>query len=97
MSKLFPFVLYYTCKNAIYVKVPYIVITKFMYFIKFHSKTLYKELIDLSVVDSIDKKFRFEIFYNLLSIDYNQRITVTTSVLENVSIDSVTELYPAAN
>ena len=97
MTKLFPFVLYYTCKNAIYVKVPYKVITKIMYFLKFHSKTLYKELIDLSIIDSIDKKFRFEVFYSLLSIDFNQRITITTSLLENASIDSVTILYSAAN
>lgn len=97
MIKLFPFVLYYTCKNAIYVKVPYKVITKFMYFIKFHTKTLYKELIDLSIVDSTDKKFRFEVFYSLLSMDLNQRITITTSISENASIASVTKIYSAAN
>lgn len=97
MTKLFPFILHYRINNAIYLKVPYKVLIKFIYFLKLHTKTLYKELIDLSVIDSIDKKFRFEIFYHLLSIAYNQRITITTSVLENISIDSIIKLYPTAN
>ena len=68
-----------------------------MYFLKYHTKTLYKQLIDISVVDSIDKKFRFEVFFQFLSMSYNQRLTVTTSVLENIPLESLTKLYPSAN
>ena len=94
---MFPFILYYIQNNNFFVKVPYKFVVKYIYFLKTHTKTLYKELIDLSIIDTIDKKFRFEIFYHLLSVTYNQRITVTTSVLENISVESVTSIYPSAN
>ncbi len=94
---MFPFVLYYIQNNNLYVKIPYKFLTKYMYFLKYHTKTLYKQLVDISAVDSIDKKFRFEVFFQLLSMAYNQRLTVTTSVLENIPLESLTKLYPSAN
>lgn len=58
---------------------------------------MFQQLIDISAVDYPERRYRFELFYNLLSLKYNNRITVTTAISEDVSVESVTSIYPAAN
>jgi len=48
-------------------------------------------------VDYPEKKNRFEVIYNLLSISYNSRITVSVSVDEKTPIDSVTPIFSGAD
>ena len=43
------------------------------------------------------KKKRFEVSYHLLSILYNSRINVTTSVDEITPLDSVTSIFSSAD
>jgi NADH-quinone oxidoreductase subunit C len=57
---------------------------------------LYQQLIDLSFVDYPERKLRFEIFYNLLSVRYNNRLTILSSLSEDTYMDSVTSIYPSA-
>jgi NADH/F420H2 dehydrogenase subunit C len=65
-------------------------------FLKKHTSTQYKVLVDVCAVDYPSKDRRFEVVYNLLSILYNSRIRVKTSVDEITPICSVSELYPSA-
>jgi NADH:ubiquinone oxidoreductase subunit C len=55
-----------------------------------------EQLIDLTAVDYPSRKLRFEVIYQFLSITYNQRITISTSVNEGNSLDSITSLYSSA-
>ena len=64
--------------------------------LKKHTSTQYKVLVDVCAVDYPSRDKRFEVVYNLLSILYNSRIRVKTSVDEITPICSVSELYPAA-
>ncbi len=53
-------------------------------------------MIDLSMVDYPERKFRFEVFYLLLSLKYNVRFVVTSFTREGTYFDSITRIYPAA-
>jgi len=79
------------------VKVSHKQVWNLLYFLKNHSQTLFQQLTDLSVLDHINRKYRFEVFYNLLSFTYNSRLAVTVNVPENLPLTSVTSIYPSAN
>lgn len=58
---------------------------------------MFKQITDLSFIDYPARKYRFELFYHLLSFKYNARLTVTTTFSEGIYIDSVTNIFPGAN
>ena len=63
-----------------------------------HSRFQRKVLSELTAVDYIaSENGRFQRRYSLLSIRWCTRLTVKTFVDELTSIDSVVEIYPAAN
>ncbi len=97
LVKFFPGMFFYAVGGDFYIKVSSNRVKNLLFFLKNHTNTLFKELIDLSCVDYVEKKRRFEVFYNLLSVKYNTRLTVTTHVSEGSSIDSVASVYLAAN
>jgi NADH dehydrogenase (ubiquinone) Fe-S protein 3 len=72
-------------------------ILPFFTFIKMHTNTQFKMLIDITAVDYPSRPKRFEIVYNLLSLQYNARIRIKTEVNEITPIHSLTPLYNAAN
>ena len=55
---------------------------KIVYFIKKHSLCKVEQLIDVTAVDYINKKYRFEVAYQFLSIICNKRITLVISLIE---------------
>ena len=63
-----------------------------------HSEN-YEMMVDLTVVDWFRKKEpRFEVVVQFLSISKNQRKTIKIFVDdENLSIPSITDIYPSAN
>jgi len=63
-----------------------------------HSEN-YEMMVDLTVVDWFRKKEpRFEVVVQFLSISKNQRKTIKVFVDdENLSIPSITDIYPSAN
>jgi NADH dehydrogenase (ubiquinone) Fe-S protein 3 len=65
-------------------------------FLRDHTSCQYKCLMDVTAVDYPERDARFEIVYNLLSVKYNSRIRVKTSVTELQPLDSATEVYAAA-
>lgn len=65
-------------------------------FLKNHINTQYKQLMDITAVDYPSQNLRFTLVYNFLSIVYNSRIRLKTSVTEIESVGSVTEVFPCA-
>jgi NADH dehydrogenase (ubiquinone) Fe-S protein 3 len=61
-----------------------------------HTNCQYKSLSDLCAVDYPDRKKRFEVVYNLLSLRYNARIRVKTHVDELTPVPSITTLHNSA-
>lgn len=66
-------------------------------FIKYNSNCLYNSLSDISTTDFFIKKNRIEVAYQLLSIQYADRITVKTFFSLKQIISSITQLFPNAN
>ena len=77
---------YTTSKNLI----------KVITFLKRHTTTKVEQLIDITAVDFPQRKIRFEVLYQFLSVTYNQRFTVSICVNEGFIVDSLTSLYSSA-
>uniref|UniRef100_A0A1C9UMK1 NADH dehydrogenase [ubiquinone] iron-sulfur protein 3 n=8 Tax=Orthotrichaceae TaxID=52989 RepID=A0A1C9UMK1_9BRYO len=67
-----------------------------LWFLKYHTNTRFQVLIDICGVDYPSRKQRFEVVYNLLSIQYNSRIRIQTSVDEITPICSAVNIFPSA-
>jgi NADH dehydrogenase (ubiquinone) Fe-S protein 3 len=67
-----------------------------LFFLKHHSNTRFRILVDLCGVDYPSRKQRFDVVYNLLSIEYNSRIRIQTSLDEITPMLSVVDLFPSA-
>jgi NADH:ubiquinone oxidoreductase subunit C len=48
------------------------------------------------MIDYPERKYRFEVFYLLLSLKYNNRFVVSTFIKEGTYLDSITNLYSSA-
>ncbi len=66
-------------------------------FIKSNENTKFRQLIDITVVDYPENTKRFKVVYLFLSHEFNQRIILSYLINENVLIQSLTSIYPAAN
>ncbi len=97
LKENFPLLLTYSIQGESYIKTTYGYVYNLIYFLKNHSETLYNQLIDLSFVDYPERKYRFEVFYNLLSLMYNNRIVVTASIMETFTLKSIVSIFPNAN
>jgi len=69
---------------------------KFVTFMKRHTTTKVEQLIDITAVDFPQRKMRFEVLYQFLSVIYNTRFTVSISIKEGIRVDSLTSLYSSA-
>jgi len=66
-------------------------------FLKNNTNCQYKILTSISGTDYPEKKTRFEIAYELLSLRYNSRIRIKTYLDEITTIESITSVYNAAD
>jgi len=66
-------------------------------FLRDHTNAQFKQLIDVTAVDWPSRPYRFEVVYNLLSIQFNQRIRVKTYTDEVTPIDSAVPLFLSAD
>lgn len=96
LTKVFPSAIIYTINGEIAVKIASIHLRPFLTFLKRHTVTNFNQLRDISAVDYPERKLRFEVVYQLLSITYNQRFTVSVSIPEGAALDSVTTIYPSS-
>ena len=96
LKKLFPQTISYIINGELIIKVPQNKIKKILNFLKNHTQSQYKILSDICALDYPWKKNRFEIVYNILSISYNSRLTLSASVDEKTSVESITSIYSVA-
>ena len=73
---ILPIINYTLYKNELSINIPFNKMVPIFFFLKNHTNTQFKVLSDICVVDYINKKKRFEIIYNLLSIRFNTRLKV---------------------
>lgn len=66
-------------------------------FLKNHAYCQYTCLTAISGTDYPERKNRFEVAYELLSLHFNHRLRLKTFVNESTPLPSVTSLFPAAN
>ena len=83
--------------NQIYLNISDVDLIDVMLFLKTNKSTKFKQLIDITAVDHIEKEKRFKIVYLLLSHEFNHRIQVDFSINENDLISTLVSLFPAAN
>lgn len=71
-------------------------LTSFLSFLRDHSNAQYKVLMDVTAIDYPSRSLRFEIVYNLLSIEHNTRIRIKTCIDEITPLASSTPLFSSA-
>lgn len=84
-------------KNEIILEISAENILPVFLFLRDHTQSQYKILIDITAVDYPSRSQRFEIVYNLLSIQYNSRLRIKTFLDELTPIDSLIAIYSSAN
>ena len=83
--------------NQIYLNISDVDLIDVMLFLKTNKSTKFKQLIDITAVDYIEKEKRFKIVYLLLSHEFNHRIQVDFSINENDLVSTLVSVFPAAN
>ena len=68
-----------------------------MIFLKTHSSTKFKQLIDMTAVDYPERDKRFKMVYLLLSHEKNSRIKIEFDIKEGEILSSLTSIFPSAN
>nr|YP_006666410.1 NADH dehydrogenase subunit 9 [Trebouxiophyceae sp. MX-AZ01]AFQ93765.1 NADH dehydrogenase subunit 9 [Trebouxiophyceae sp. MX-AZ01] len=68
----------------------------FLSFLRDHTNTRCKQLMDVTAVDTPSRQLRFQVVYQLLSIDYNARVRVKCCLDEVTPLTSVTSLFSCA-
>lgn len=96
LKKFFPQLVGYIVNGELTIKIKSEKILRILNFLKNHTNGQYKLLSDICAVDYPFREKRFEVVYNLLSITYNSRITISISVDEKTPVDSCINLYSAA-
>ena len=67
-----------------------------LHYLRDHTGTRMRVLVDLTAVDYPEREQRFQVVYHLLSVDYATRVRVTTALGESETLPSVTGLYSSA-
>ena len=97
LLKTLPIINYTLYKNELCINIPINKLIPILFFLKNHTNTQFKILSEICAVDYINKKKRFEIIYNLLSIRFNSRLKIKISLNELQPIDSIIVIYKSAN
>ena len=66
-------------------------------FLKTNEKCKFKQLIDITAVDYLQKEKRFKIVYLLLSHENNLRIIININIDEKTTVPSIIKIFPSAN
>ena len=69
----------------------------FAEFLKNDGSCQFSSLVDITAVDYPSRPQRFDVVYHFLSMYQNQRIRVRAKVREDEMVQSIVEVYPAAN
>ena len=66
-------------------------------FLKTDSACKFSTLVDITAVDYPDRVKRFEMVYHFLSMFQNHRIRLKAAIREDEIVQSITDVFPAAN
>ena len=83
--------------NQIYLNISDVDLINVILFLKTNKNTKFKQLIDITAVDYLEKEKRFKIVYLLLSHEFNHRIQIDFSINENDLVSTLVSIFPAAN
>jgi len=72
-------------------------IVRVLQFLRDDSTCLFRQLLTICGVDYPERPERFEVVYNLLSLQHNQRIRVKLTTDEDTPVPSVVSVFPTAN
>ena len=72
-------------------------IQEILLFLKTNQKCKFRQLIDITAVDYLEKEKRFKIVYLLLSHENNNRIIVNSNIDINTKVPSIVNIYASAN
>ncbi|MFT6583281.1 MAG: NADH-quinone oxidoreductase subunit C [Alphaproteobacteria bacterium] len=70
---------------------------KCMKFLRDDVNCLFKSVVDICGVDYPERQQRFDIVYNLLSYNLNQRLRVKVKADEDTQVPSIADIYPTAS
>jgi len=83
--------------GEIFVSVSLTSFKEFFQFLKENKEFPFQILVDLCGVDYPNRKDRYQVVYNLLSLTANLRLTVKIDIEEKQLVPSLCEIYSAAN
>ena len=66
-------------------------------FLRYHINSRFEIIACISGTDYPEKKERFEVAYELLSLQYNSRVRIKTYLNEKMSVESVCSIFSSAN
>ena len=66
-------------------------------FLKTNDKCRFRQLIDITAVDYLEKEKRFRVIYLLLSHENNLRIVINTEIDEKSLVPAISKIFPSAN
>ena len=65
-------------------------------FLKADPNCMFEQLSDLTAIDYPERKKRFSIVYQFLSVKHNNRIRVLCSISENETVPSLAKIFPSS-
>jgi len=83
--------------NQLFIDVKIEDLKSIILFLKTNNKCRFRQLIDITAVDYIDKEQRFKIVYLLLSHENNLRIVINTEIEEGKDVPSITKIFTSSN
>jgi NADH/F420H2 dehydrogenase subunit C len=97
LSKIIPITSIQVFNNDIIIITNSKKVVSIIRFLRDHFNCQYKILTAISGVDYLEKKIRFEIVYELLSVKLNSRIRIKSYTNDITPIESITSLYSSAD
>lgn len=85
-----------TSSGMLVVEVPAAHIVKTLLFLRDDAKCQFKQLVDICGVDYLNREFRFEVVYQLLSLVHNVRICIKVAAKEDIFVPSAVEVFSSA-
>lgn len=89
--------LYFVSKTEeLTVKIPFKYFNHLVLFLSRHTAYQFKVLVDLSLLDYAQNRERLYVFVSLLSLRFNARLTVVSSLTEGLFLNSITNVFSGA-
>jgi len=96
IMQIFPSSLVYSIQGDYFIKINKDEVNNLFIFLKRHTEFTFNQLIDITAIDHSERKLRFEVVYQLLSLSNQQRLTISLFIAEGTTLDTITSIYPSA-